>query len=124
MKRKHLFAITCTACCLALFSSCAGLGAGVARNYKNKKAGDEVREQVKIGDDVYTTAERLREAGWHVLAPSYMDHAKTRLWCYVKVGKHSFFTILGELYGSSFAEGEPAYVIIKASPEGEITSVE
>lgn len=109
---------------MAIFSSCAGLGAGVMRNHKNKKAGDEVREQVKIGDDIYATADRLRKAGWDAPDPTFASDEKKSLRCYVKVGKDSFFAIMQEVCGHSPADAVPAHVFIKASPNGKITSVE
>ena len=124
MKLKLLFALTCSACCLALFSSCAGLGAGVVRNYKNKTAADEVRGLVSIGDDIHATAEKLREAGWHAPGPTPLSDQEGTLRCLVRVGKHSFFDVMQEVCGHSLADGVSPYVFIYASADGKITSVE
>jgi hypothetical protein len=110
---------------ILLFIALYGFGCGQKREAVVEEGKDTVASNVKIGDDIFSAKQKLEEAGLRIkYGPDFPTKSEKYLMMIVDYGARpnglETFRYTVGFDGSD----EPISGIIKATPGGEITSIE
>ncbi len=119
MNRLRFSLFSLTSSIVAFASVSCELAKQSERNH-NRNA---VYQQVSIGENIYSVADRLEKNGWYFTGP-FDNDPEENLRIFIKVGRHHISNLLEEMYGKDVPGGDSAYVIIEATPDGKIVSIE